>query len=478
MKRNRRIKILATLGPASDTEEMIEKLFMAGADAFRINMSHSSHEKLLQLYTAIRNVEAKQNHPIGILIDLQGPKLRIDAFKDDKVELKKGQNFILDNDPTPGDNTRVFLPHPEILGSVEIGHKLLLDDGRIQLEAINVENNVITTKVLNDCTISSRKGVSLPDTLLPVSAMTEKDQADLEYAITLDIDYIALSFVQRGKDVEEVQAIAGDKAKVVAKIEKPAAVAALDEIIEASDLIMVARGDLGVELPIQQLPGIQKLITRASRTAGVPVIVATQMLESMIESPMPTRAEVSDVATAVYEGADAVMLSAESAAGDYPVQAVQMMSNIAEEAESDPFYSDIIYAHHTEAESTSADAISAAVYAVAETLNLSAIACYTSSGATAARVSRERPQNQIITLTPQSSTARNLSLTWGIYCVITHNAEREDEMIEYACKTAYEHELVQFGDHIVITAGIPFGRPGTTNMLRIAAIGKNGKCAD
>ena len=323
MKRNRRIKILATLGPSSNTEEMIEKLSNAGADAFRINMSHTSHEMLAELYNAIRNVEAKINHPIGILVDLQGPKLRVDMFKNGKEELKIGQTFKLDDNPEAGDNSRVYLPHPEILISVEVGHKLLLDDGRIMLEATHVENNVITTKVLNNCVISNRKGVSLPDTMLPVSAITPKDEADLEAALKLDIDYIAVSFVQRASDVDEVQAIVGGKAKVVAKIENPAAVAAIYEIIAASDVIMVARGDLGVELPIQQLPGIQKLLTRKSRTAGEPVIVATQMLESMIESPMPTRAEVSDVATAVYEGADAVMLSAESAAGHYPIEAGQ-----------------------------------------------------------------------------------------------------------------------------------------------------------
>lgn len=478
MKRNRRIKILATLGPASDSEEMIEKLTIAGADAFRINMSHSSHDKLLELYTAIRNVEAKIGNPIGVLVDLQGPKLRVDAFANGKEELKKGQTFILDGDSTPGDSTRVYLPHPEILGSVEAGHKLLLDDGRIILEATKVENNVITTKVMNDCVISNRKGVSLPDTILPVTAMTPKDEADLEAALKLDIDYIALSFVQRASDVDEVQAVVGNKAKVVAKIEKPAAVEDIDNIIASSDAIMVARGDLGVELPIQQLPGIQKLLTRRSRIAGKPVIVATQMLESMIESPMPTRAEVSDVATAVYEGADAVMLSAESAAGAYPVEAVTMMSNIAHEAENDPIYSDIVNATLTEADSTSADAISAAVYAVAQTLNLASIVCYTESGTTAIRVSRERPKNRILTLTPNIATARNLTLTWGIYSVTVDTFDNENEMISHACETAFKHDLVKFGDHVVITAGIPYGRPGTTNMLRIAAIGKNGKCAD
>lgn len=478
MKRNRRIKILATLGPASDTEDMIEKLAIAGADAFRINMSHTSHDKLLELYTSIRNVETKIGNPIGVLVDLQGPKLRVDAFANGKEDLKKGQTFQLDGDSTPGDATRVYLPHPEILSSVEAGHKLLLDDGRIILEATKVENNVITTKVMNDCVISNRKGVSLPDTLLPVTAMTPKDEADLEAALKLDIDFIAISFVQRASDVDEVQAVVGDKAKVVAKIEKPAAVTDIDNIIISSDAIMVARGDLGVELPIQQLPGIQKMLTRRSRIAGKPVIVATQMLESMIESPMPTRAEVSDVATAVYEGADAVMLSAESAAGAYPVEAVTMMSNIAHEAESDPIYGDIVSATLTEADSTSADAISAAVYAVAQTLNLAAIVCYTESGTTAIRVSRERPKNRILTLTPSKGTARNLTLTWGIYSVTVDSFDNENTMISHACETAFKHDLVKFGDHVVITAGIPYGRPGTTNMLRIAAIGKNGKCAD
>ncbi|MCR4268009.1 pyruvate kinase [Nitratireductor sp. ZSWI3] len=474
MRRNRRVKILATLGPASSDEATIQRLLEAGADVFRINMSHADHELMRTLVDRIRAVEKKVGHPIGILADLQGPKLRVGTFAGKSAELKVGQEFTLDDNPAPGDATRVFLPHPEILKSVEPGHRLLIDDGRLQLEAVKVDGRSILSKVIAGTKISDRKGVSLPDTDLPMGALTEKDRKDLDAVLSADVDWIALSFIQRPEDLAEVRKVARGRAALLAKIEKPQAVKRLAEIIELSDALMVARGDLGVEMPLEAVPGIQKQITRACRRAGKPVVVATQMLESMISAPVPTRAEVSDVATAVFEGADAIMLSAESAAGEYPVEAVAMMDSIAKQVERDPTYTDIINAQRSQPEATGADAISMAARQIAETLNLSAIICYTSSGTTGLRAARERPRVPIVALSPVVQMARRLSLVWGMHCVVTEDASDLDDMVNRACRIAYQEKLAKPGERVIITAGVPLGTPGATNMLRIAYIGSDG----
>ncbi|MEO1747552.1 MAG: pyruvate kinase [Pseudomonadota bacterium] len=474
MKRSRKIKVLATLGPASSTEEKIEALWTAGADVFRINMSHASHDLMRELVATIRRVEHRVGRPIGILADLQGPKLRVGKFADTKVELSPGDSFTLDDDTSEGDATRVHLPHPEILQSVKPGHRLLIDDGRLTLVAEECDGKSIKTRVVSGTKISDKKGVSLPDTDLPVGALTEKDRADLEEVLKEPVDWVALSFVQRPEDLSEVRKLSRGRVALLSKIEKPQAVDRIDEIIELSDAVMVARGDLGVELPLESVPGIQKQITRKARRAGKPVVVATQMLESMISAPVPTRAEVSDVATAVFEGADAIMLSAESAAGDYPVEAVSTMSRIAEEVEQDPTYGGIINAQRSEPEQTGADAISAAARQIAETLNLSAVLCYTSSGTTGLRASRERPSVPIIALSPVAATARRLSLAWGLHCVISDDATSEDDMVDRACRVAFSENFAKPGDRVIITAGVPFGMPGGTNLLRIAYIGSDG----
>ena len=370
MRRSRKVKILATLGPASSDEAMIRKLFEAGADVFRINMSHADHPSMEALVGRIRAVESELDRPIGILADLQGPKLRVGKFAKGSKELVVGQSFTLDDNPEPGSGTRVHLPHPEILQAVEPGHRLLIDDGRLQLRADAVDGKSIACTVISGTKISDRKGVSLPDTDLPVGALTEKDRRDLDAVLATGVDWVALSFIQRPEDLAEVRKIARGRAALLSKIEKPQAVARLAEIIELSDALMVARGDLGVEMPLEAVPGIQKQITRAARRAGKPVVVATQMLESMISAPVPTRAEVSDVATAVFEGADAIMLSAESAAGQYPVEAVSTMDRIARRVEQDPTYAGIINAQRSEPEATGADAISLAARQIAETLRL------------------------------------------------------------------------------------------------------------
>ncbi|MFK8034498.1 MAG: pyruvate kinase [Hyphomicrobiales bacterium] len=475
MRRNRKVKILATLGPASSNAEMIKKLHTAGADIFRINMSHAPHDHMRDLVADIRSVEAEVGRPIAILVDLQGPKLRVGMFENDAITLKPGQSFTLDSDPTPGNETRVQLPHPEILESLEVGHRILLDDGRLSLETVSTDGKSAVTKVVSGTKLSNKKGVSLPDTLIRSGALTPKDRADLDAALKEDIDWIALSFVQRPEDIEEVRTIARGKVGIMAKIEKPQALDQIEGIIDLSDAIMVARGDLGVELPVERVPGIQKQLIRACRRAGKPVVVATQMLESMITAPVPTRAEVSDVATAVFEGADAVMLSAESAAGDYPVEAVETMNRIAEEVECDPNYAKILYAQRAEAEPTGADAISAASRQIAETLDLSAIVCFTSSGATGLRASRERPETPIIALSPVNQTARRLTIVWGLHCVVSDDVKDEEDMVGRACKIAHDEEFASPGERVIISAGVPFGISGTTNLLRIACVASDGK---
>lgn len=475
MKRLRKVKILATLGPASSEEEMIQKLHEAGADLFRINMSHASHDLMRTLIERIRKVEKRCGRPIGILADLQGPKLRVGKFADGAVELLPGQTFTLDKDDSPGDAMRVHLPHPEIFAAVEPGHRLLIDDGRLQLKAETSDGDTIVCKVVSGTKISDRKGVSLPDTTLGVGALTEKDRRDLDAVLATEgVDWVALSFIQRPEDLADVRKVARSRVGLMAKIEKPQAIERIDEIIELSDALMVARGDLGVEMPIESVPGLQKQLIRACRKAGKPVVVATQMLESMISAPVPTRAEVSDVATAVFEGADAVMLSAESAAGDYPAEAVGTMAAIARKVERDPNYTGIIYAQRSEPEATGADAISLAARQIAETLNLSAIVCYTSSGTTGMRASRERPQVPIIALSPVIETARRLSVVWGLHCVVTEDARDLDDMVDRACRIAFKEEFGKPGDRIIISAGVPLGTPGATNMLRIAYIGSDG----
>ena len=471
MRRQRRTKVLATLGPASSDQAVIARLFEAGADVFRINMSHTSHDKMRELVTAIRAVEADHNRPIGILVDLQGPKLRLGAFKDGTATIDKGQDFILDTDAALGDAKRVQLPHPEIFASIKPGDELLIDDGKLRLVATDVTPDRITTHVEVGGKVSNRKGVSLPDTLIPLAALTPKDIADLEAALNAGVDWIALSFIQRPEDIAEAKKITRGRAAVMAKIEKPQAVARLGDILDLADALMVARGDLGVEMPLEKVPGVQKEMTRACRRAGKPVVVATQMLESMIASPVPTRAEVSDVATAIFDGADAIMLSAESAAGQYPVEAVATMNRIAEEVENDAMYLPSLHVLRTEPEPTGADAIAAAARQVAETLDLPAIVCWTSSGSTGLRVSRERPQSPIVALSPIETAARRLCVVWGVHSVVAEDAHDQDDMVERACRLAFKEGFAKAGERIIVVAGVPLGTPGATNFMRIAFVG-------
>ncbi len=476
MKRNRRVKIVATLGPASAEPEMIERLFQAGVDVFRLNMSHSRppHDGIRKLHAAVRAAEAKFGRPIGILCDLQGPKFRVGEMTAGRQVLKLGETFRFDQTENSGTENRCFLPHPEIFAAIEPGHNLLLDDGKIRMQVIDRTATTIDAKVMVAGALGSRKGVSMPDTILPINPITEKDKGDLDFALRLGVDWVALSFVQRGEDVALARQMIGNGAAIMSKIEKPSAITDLDAVVAMSDGLMVARGDLGVEMPVEQVPGLQKQITRQARAAGKPVVVATQMLESMISSPVPTRAEVSDVATAVFDGADAIMLSAESAVGQFPIEAVEMMNRIAIQAEADPTYDALVHATRTPPQATGADAIAAAAHAVAETLKLSGIICYTATGSTALRVARERPGLPVIGLTPVLGTARRLAMAWGVHCVLTSDPENQADMVRKACRIAFDEAFCKAGEGVIITAGVPLGSPGTTNMIRIAFIGEGG----
>ncbi|SAK81227.1 pyruvate kinase [Caballeronia calidae] len=471
MRRTRNARIVATLGPASTSHETIEALHRAGADVFRLNFSHGTHDDHQRRLEIIRAVEKDAGRPIGVLLDLQGPKLRIGTFANGPITLEKGARFRLDLDATkPGDATRVALPHPEIFAALKEATNLLLDDGRVQLRVDRCGPDFAETTVIVGGPLSERKGVNVPDVVLPLSAMTEKDRRDLEFGLTLGIDWLALSFVQRVEDIREVRKIVGDRVGIVAKLEKPAAIGSLDAIVDEADAVMVARGDLGVEMPAEQVPAIQKRIVRACRKAGKPVIVATQMLESMVTAPVPTRAEASDVATAIYDGADAVMLSAESASGKYPVEAVRMMDLIIAQTERDPYYREVIAASHAAPRANTSDAIGYAMRHVTGLLDAAATVAYTSSGYSALRMARERPCAPIVGMTPQIGIARRLALVWGVHPVVCKEVVDMLEVSELACETVRAEGFGTTGDTVVISAGMPFGTPGTTNLLRIAQI--------
>ena len=469
MRRLRNVKIVATLGPASSDRETIEALFEAGADVFRLNMSHGTHDDIAARHRIIREIERDRGRPIAILADLQGPKLRVGAFAQGSAELVPGAPFRMDLDDAPGDQRRVQLPHPEILEALRPGASLLVNDGKIRLTVKECGPDHAECEVLVGGTISDRKGVNVPDVLLPLKALSDKDRDDLEFVCELGVEWLALSFVQRAADVEEARRLARGRAAILSKIEKPAAVRTFDAILAVSDGIMIARGDLGVELPVQNVPPIQKRLGRLCRAAAKPVIVATQMLESMIDSPMPTRAEVSDVATAIYEGADAIMLSAESAAGSYPIEAVRTMDDVACEVESDPTYREIIEAQRgTARKHTVADGIVSAAREIAETADIKAICCFTQTGTTALLVARERPRVPILALTDSEATARRLCLSWGMTCYMSETLSRFKQAVVAAVRAARQGGFAEAADQVVVTAGVPFAQPGSTNILRVA----------
>ena len=470
MRRNRKAKIIVTLGPSTSNFKSAKKLFENGADVFRLNFSHDTKETHIKRFKDIRNLEKKVNKPIGILMDLQGPKLRVGKFEENSVFLKQGKKFVFDSNPFPGNKFRVNLPHEEIFKKIKKGNKILIDDGKLTLVVTKVNGFFIETKVKFSGIISNNKGFNIPNLISTTNSLTKKDRIDLKLALKLGVDWIALSFVQSANDVKNIKKIVKDKAFIITKIEKPKALKNLNEIINISDAIMIARGDLGVEAPLERLPSEQKRIITACRQAGKPVVVATQMLDSMVNYPTPTRAEASDVATAIYDGADAVMLSAETAIGNYPNESIKMMGNIITEVEKDPLYLSINEASHVKAESTAEDAITESAKYVARIMSAKAVVTYTTSGSTALRAARERPDVPIMGISPNLNTARRLSLVWGVHCIFTSDATSFKDMVLKAGRLAKKEKFARKGDRVVITAGVPFGHSGATNVLRIASV--------
>ncbi len=473
MHRRRKAKIVATLGPASSSREIIRQLFDSGVDVFRLNFSHGSHVDHQERHRIIRSIEAETGRPIGILLDIQGPKLRLGEFSEKSVSLTEGSRFRLDMSSEPGNHHRAQLPHPEIFAVLKPGADLMINDGRVKLRVLECDSEHAVTEVLVRGEVSSHKGVNVPGVILPISVITEKDRMDLAYGLSLGIDWVAQSFVQHADDVRELRQLVGDQAAILVKLEKPSAIDNLNEILALCDGAMVARGDLGVELPPEQVPVVQKEIIRRCRKEGKPVVIATHMLDSMVHAPVPTRAEASDVATAIYDGADAVMLSAESAAGDYPVASVQMMDSIIHAVEQDPLYSKILDAQRPQPDSTTADAICNALQTVTGILSSTATVTYTTSGSTSLRAARERPSAPILSITPEIGTARFLSIAWGVHAVVLDVANAEADLltvIEAAKNIAVSENFADTGEAIIIAAGIPFGISGTTNTLHVATI--------
>jgi pyruvate kinase len=468
LRRRRRTKIVATIGPASSTPEMLSRLFYGGADVFRLNFSHGTHEDHQARIRMIRALEESAGRPIGILADVQGPKLRVGRFGGGRVTLQTGQSFRLDLSPVPGDRHRVELPHPEIIEAARIGTNLLLDDGKLRLRVVRTRGDHLECEVVTGGPLSDRKGVNVPDVALPIPALTAKDRIDLEFALQNGVDFIGLSFVQRAEDVAEAKALTAGRAWIMTKLEKPQALENLDAVVAESDAVMVARGDLGVELPPEEVPLAQKRITRAARLRGIPVVVATQMLESMISAPAPTRAEASDVATAVFDGADAVMLSAETAAGQYPYEAVNMMDRIVERVERDPDWRHGIERTRPEPERLSASAIAAAARQIAHTIDAACIAAFTEGGTTVLRMARERPYVPVLGLTSRLEIARRLAVVWGVHAVEVPELHSMTEAVTRATRIARTEGFADPGEEVVVTAGIPFNQPGTTNALRVS----------
>ncbi len=470
MRRHRFAKIIATLGPATSVPKTIRALFAAGVDVFRLNFSHGDHDGHRQCFETIREVESSTGRPIGVLLDLQGPKLRIGQIAGGSTRLEEGASLVFDLDPAPGDSQRIPLPHPEVFTALKPGIDLLINDGKVRLEVETCGANFAGVRVKIGGEVSDHKGVNIPDAVLPISPLTDKDRRDLALGLELGVDWVAASFIQRPRDVLSLREAIGGRAGLVTKLEKPSAVEQVDEIIALSDAIMVARGDLGVELPPEDVPSISRRIVRACRGAGKPVIVATQMLESMVSSPVPTRAEASDVATAIYDGADAVMLSGETAVGRYPIEAVDIMHRIIARVERDPHYREQIGAAPTSPDPTTADAISDAMRRIAQTLSVAVAVTYTKSGSSSLRAARERPDSPILSLTPDLTTARRLALVWGVHSVLSEDVDHVEEMVDRACRTAVTEGFANAGERLVIMAGMPFGVSGTTNLLRIARV--------
>ncbi len=472
MHHQKQTKIVATLGPASQSANMIGKLANAGVDVFRLNFSHGTHEDHQKSVRSIRAIEKKIKKPIAIMADLQGPKLRIGEFTEGFIALTPGMILRFDSDKKLGCEKRVHLPHPDVLKILKKGDEILLDDGKVRVRVIKKGKGYLDTEVLEGLCLAGKKGFNLPGVVVPVPALTAKDKKDLKAALDMGVDWIAQSFVQRPSDVKTARKLIKGRAALLIKLEKPAALDCLNELIELSDGVMLARGDLGVEIPPEDVPSVQKNVISAVREQGKPIIVATQMMESMIKNARPTRAEASDVATAVYDGADAVMLSAETAAGEYPVRAVEMMARICERTEDDDTYFQAMEVMRPDTIGSPSDAITTAAYYTTQDINAAAIVTYTMSGSTSLRAARQRPEVPILCLTPNINVARRLALSYGVYAV--HKTKMMEDFIGHAkmaSRILKDRGFADQGDLFVMTAGVPFGVAGSTNILRIAEVG-------
>jgi len=465
--RGRDCKIVATMGPASDPPERLAMLIQAGVDCFRLNFSHGSKDDHARRLAAIRAAEEQAGSAVGVFADLQGPKIRVGSFEGGEIKLKFNEVVTLEASTEAGSQGLIRLPHSEIVNALEEGDILKLDDGKLQITVIERGRTQLKARVDHGGVLKNQKGLNVPTRRIPISALTPKDREDLAFALDLGVDYIALSFVQHPEDVREARELIKDRAGIISKIEKPSALERIEEIVELSDAVMVARGDLGVELPPEQVPIAQRKIIRAARAAGRPVIVATHMLESMVEAATPTRAEASDVATAVYQGADAVMLSAESAVGRHPQSAVAIMDRIIRAVEEDNEYWTSLPRDMTPPQATTADAIALSARHIADVIGCAALVAYTSTGSTAFRVARERPRCGVIGLTPFIETARKLSLVWGVRSMVTEDVSNVEEMVDKADAAVRKLGVAEVGDRIAVIAGIPFGRAGKTNTIRV-----------
>lgn len=470
IRRYRQTKILATLGPAANTKKGIEELFKAGVDVFRLNFSHGTHADHQKMAEIIRELEQKHQRPAGILADLQGPKFRIGQFKTGQATLEKGAHFRFDLDETQGDKTRVYLPHADVMEILKPGEDILIDDGKLRLRVRKKGKDFLDTEIMNTHTLTDHKGFNVPGVILPADPLTTKDLDDLDAALEMGVDWIAQSFVQSAADVLFAKNKIDGRAALMAKIEKPSAVEDLEGILTHVDGVMIARGDLGVEMPPEDVPALQKKIVRHVRHAGKPVVVATQMLESMIQNARPTRAEASDVATAVYDGADAVMLSAETASGEHPRAAVEIMNRICERTEQDESYRFMMESDMPETEENASDAITVAAVYVARDIDAAVIVNYTTSGSTTLRTARQRPEVPVLCLTQALKTARRLMLSYGVRAIHVTDINSFAETVERAVKIVQKNGFAHKGDNIVLTAGVPFGIQGSTNVLRIAEI--------
>lgn len=471
----RRTKIVCTIGPASENLDILKKMISAGMNVARMNFSHGDHQDHGRRIALVRQAAKELGANIAIMLDTKGPEIRLGTFQEEPIFLRAGERFTLTTDEIEGDEHRVSVTYKDLPLDVEKGAKILIADGLIELEVLEVSNTEVHCQVINGGELKSRKGVNLPDVRVNLPALTDKDIADIIFGIEQQVDFIAASFIRKASDVlaiRDILEIHEADINIISKIESREAVDNIDGILRVSDGIMVARGDLGVEIPAEDVPMIQKTLIDKCNKVGKPVITATQMLESMTHNPRPTRAEASDVANAILDGTDAIMLSGESAAGNYPVEAVQTMNRIARRVEAAFPYENYIKKHNDAETKTVTDGISHAVCSISSELGASAILTATASGHTARMISKYRPKAPIVAVTPYPKVERKMALVWGVHPLINRDIHSTDEMIAETVEVALQAGYIKAGDLVVITAGVPVGVHGTTNLLKVHTVGR------